>query len=95
MRSLRGRLLCGGLRHGKLLLGGTALQRHLFRRTGAVGLRLRCRRKGGGVLLRMKRLVERVDQRLGDLKVGAALVLAVDQVPWCVGEVAALEQVVV
>ena len=92
---LRGSLLGGGLRHGKLLLGGTALQRHLLSRTGAIGLRLRGRRKGGGVLLRVKRLVERVDQRLGDLEVGATLVLAVDQVPRRVREVAALEQIVV
>ena len=95
VRGLRGRLLGGGLRHGKLLLGGTAFQRNLLGRTGAVGLRLRGRRKGGGVLLLVKRLVERVDQRLGDLKVGATLVLAVDQVPRRVRKVAALQQVVV
>ena len=95
VRGLRGRLLGGGLRHGKLLLRGAALQRDLLGRTGAVGLRLRGRRKGGGVLLRVKRLVERVDQRLGDLEVGATLVLTVDQVPWRVREVAAFQQVVV
>ena len=88
------RRACG---HGKLLLGGTALQRHLLTAApAAVGLRLRGRRKGGGILLRVKRLAQARRTSVSViLRFGAALVLAVDQVPRRVREVAALEQVVV
>ena len=97
-RSAGGSSGCGGFRllaHARLLFGRTAEQGRFIESAGGVGLRLGRRYGGFGVGRRLERARKRVHQRLGDLQVGAALVLAVHEMPWGEREVAALQQVVV